>query len=380
MHPQFQRIRFLDVMRGFAVVIMVMGHSIDSVLSLDVRTTEVFRLYDAVRGFTGPMFLFVAGYAFAVATEKRWLEFHVPGRAVVKRLAKILLLFVIGYALHFPFFSFDKILHHATPEEYAQFFQVDVLHCLAASMLMLQIGVLLIRTARTFAVTVLLAAAGIVIATPLVWQVQFAPLFSQFVAPYFNGLALTIFPVFPYAGFFFFGTGVGHFYLEARGEGNERLFFQRVIAVACVVMVAGLIFDALPWEIYPPHDFWRSSPNFFMIRLGIVLLITAGFCSLTRIPSMVNTILVTLGQASLLVYIAHLVLVYGSAANDGLMQRIGQVLPFQQAFAVGLIVLLAMIALVYIWNYVRDHHLVVLRFAQAIATSTLLFYFFTKPW
>ncbi len=374
------RIKFLDIMRGFAVVLMVMGHSIDSVLSLEVRTSELFRLYDAVRGFTAPLFLFVAGYAFMVATERRWAEFHTLGRPVLKRMSKILLLLVLGYALHFPFFSFAKILHHATPEEYAQFFQVDVLHCLTASMLMLQIGVFCTRSPRTFAIRVLAVATGIVIATPLVWQVNFAPLLSPFLAPYFNGLVLTIFPIFPYAGFFFFGTGIGYFFLEAQREGMERRFFRRLIAYALLAATAGLLFDALPWEVYPPHDFWRCSPDYFMIRLGVVVVITAGFFYLQRIPSLVSNILVTLGQASLLVYITHLLVVYGSAANEGLMQKIGQDLPYPEAFAVGLAVLLAMTALVYLWNYIRGHYLLLLRFAQAAAASTLLFYFFTKPW
>jgi acyltransferase len=380
MSPQSHRIQFLDIMRGFAVVVMVIGHSVDSVLSLEVRTSDMFRLYDAVRGFTAPIFLFVAGYAFIVATEKRWAEFHVLGKPVVKRLSKILLLLVIGYALHFPFFSFDKIMHHTTPEEYAQFFQVDVLHCLAVSMFMLQIGVILTQTPRRFAVTVLGVAAGIVIVTPLVWQLHFAPLLSPFFAPYLNGMALSIFPVFPYAAFFFVGSGAGHFFLHARREGKEREFFQRMLKIALVAMAAGFVFDALPWEVYPPHDFWRSSPNFFMIRLGVVVLISAGFFSLRHIPPIISAILVTLGQASLLVYITHLLLVYGSAANDGLMQRVGQVLSYHQAFVVGLAVLLAMIALVYIWNYVRDHYTLLLRFAQAVTASALLFYFFTKPW
>ena len=146
-----QRIQFLDIMRGIAVVVMVMGHSIDSVLSLDARSTDAFRLYDAVRGFTAPIFLFVSGFVFTIATERRWIECRSWSQPLRSRLLRILLLLVIGYALHLPFFSLNKLLHNTKPEEYAQLFQVDVLHCVAISLLILQAFVLLSKTPGLFA-------------------------------------------------------------------------------------------------------------------------------------------------------------------------------------------------------------------------------------
>ena len=75
-----QRVQSLDFMRGFAVVVMVMGHSIDAVLSPDARDTEAFRVYDALRGFTAPLFLFISGFAFAVVPDARWDAFVAFGR------------------------------------------------------------------------------------------------------------------------------------------------------------------------------------------------------------------------------------------------------------------------------------------------------------
>jgi len=148
MQQHTQRISFIDVMRGVAVVVMVMGHSIDSVLSLDARTTEAFRLYDAVRGFTAPIFLFVAGFAFTIVTERRWTEYHSFSQPLRSRLLKVALLLLIGYALHLPFFSLNKLLQGTRPDEYAQLFQVDVLHCVASGILILQALVLFSKRPR----------------------------------------------------------------------------------------------------------------------------------------------------------------------------------------------------------------------------------------
>lgn len=380
MRDQSQRVQFLDVMRGVAVAVMVMGHSIDSVLSVGVRASEAFRLYDAVRGFTAPIFLFVAGYAFSIVTERRWESFHALRAPAGRRLLKILLLFVVGYALHFPFFSLEKLLHNTRPEEYAQFFQVDVLHCLAASLLLAQLLVLVLPTPRAVVLAAATMAALAVLGAPLVWQVDCSELLSPLVAPYVNGRVLTIFPIFPYAGFLFSGIVIGHYFLEAEQKKAQPAFVKKLLIIGLLAIMAGIIFDTLPWGLYPSHDFWKTSPNFFVIRLGVVLLVTAGFLSLKRLPSFVTKQIVALGQASLLVYAAHLLLVYGSAANDGLMQRIGQVLSYFQAAGVGLAVLAAMIVLVHAWNYSRSNYLPFLRFAQAAATSLLLFHFLTRPW
>jgi acyltransferase len=169
-----QRIAFLDIMRGVAVVVMVVGHSIDAVLSREVRASELFQLYDAVRGFTAPIFLFVAGFAFSVSSEKRWADLHSLGRPVTRRLSRFLGLLAIGYALHIPFFSLDKLLHNTTPAEYAQMYQADVLHCLAVSMILLQLGLFLVKTPRVFALFSLSLAGVIVFASPFLWQARIA--------------------------------------------------------------------------------------------------------------------------------------------------------------------------------------------------------------
>jgi acyltransferase len=69
MQQTSQRVEFLDLLRGIAVVIMVMGHSIDAVLSAAVRSSELFRAYNSLRGFTAPIFLFIAGFSGAAWGE-----------------------------------------------------------------------------------------------------------------------------------------------------------------------------------------------------------------------------------------------------------------------------------------------------------------------
>lgn len=367
-------------MRGFAVVVMVMGHSIDAVLSREVRASEWFRLYDAFRGFTAPMFLFVSGFAYAAATQKRWEDFRTFSKPLLKRLQRIGLLFLVGYALHFPFFSFEKILHEAQPEQLAQMFQVDVLHCVAASLLILHLLIFLIPSRRAFTFTLAGLTGAVVLAAPIVWSIDFAPMVSPVLSPYVNQKQLSLFPLFPFAGFLFAGVVAGFLFLDARLAEREATFVGRLAVAAALAIVAGLVCDWIPVQLYPEHDFWKSSPNWFAIRLGIVTLVSLAFYSLSKLPELLERMLIALGQTSLLIYTIHLMIAYGSPVNHGLMQRIGQTLAAHHAVGVGLAVLATMVMLTFAWQYLRRHHFVPTRILQAGLASTVLYTFFLRAW
>ena len=367
-------------MRGFAVVVMVIGHSIDSVLSPAARSTELFRLYDAVRGFTAPMFLFVSGFAFAVVVMRRWNDHVSFGSPARKRLSKMLMLLGLGYALHFPFFSLNKLLHDMKPEEFAMMAQVDILHCLAVSIILLQLVVVFTRTPGRFAAVTAGLTTAIIVVSPLVWQSDLSGVVTPFFAPYFNQKVPSLFPVFPFAAYLFTGSVIGILYTLARQRGEEFLMLRQVLRVGVVFGLLGLVLDIAPVTIYPPHDFWKTSPNWFLMRIGIIASLTAGFFHIRNLPPVLARNLVTLGQASLVVYTVHLILVYGSAANPGLMHIIGQHLDPAGAVVVAFGVLLLMITLVHARNTMREHHYYPLKIFQAGFTSTLLYFFLTKPY
>ncbi len=367
-------------MRGFAVLVMVMGHSMDAVLSPAARTTELFHAYDTVRGFTAPLFLFISGFAFTLATEKRWESFRSLGRPILQRLLRILLLFVIGYSLHFPFFSLEKLLHHAGADQMAQFLQVDVLHCVAATMLLLQVFAFLAPSPAAAARLAAGAAAAIVLTAPVIWSVDLGGVLSPVLSPYVNQQQLSLFPVFPYGAYMLTGAAGGHLYLRARASSRERIFLSRLVTGASLATIVALLLAILPFTVYPTHDVWKASPAIFLLRIAAALVLTRLFFSVKAMPDPAARTLTALGQASLLIYTVHLALVYGSPINQGLLQHVGQQLPSVPSVGVALCVLAAMIGLIHLWNYLRLAYTVHLRFAQVWLASTLLYLFLTKPY
>jgi len=374
------RITQLDLARGIAVVLMVLGHSVDAVLAPAPRLTEAFRYYDVLRGLTAPLFLLLAGFAFTVSTVKHWDQHTRFGRPTVRRFVRAALLLGIGYALHLPFLSFGKLLLTATPDDYARFLQADVLHCVALSLAALQLSVLVARTTARHLRLIL--ALGVVIAAvaPLVWAMDFNALLPRAVIPYLNQQYRTMFPLVPFAAYMFLGAALGHSFLLARDAGTERLWYRRMMLAAGLLVGAGLAGSLLPWTVYPGHDYWKTNPGMLAIRAGSVLALVIAFLRLRRFPPRLAGVMVRLGQASLFVYVAHLILVYGSVVNPGLARVLGQDLSAPSAIAVAFGVLLAMTALTSAFGSLRRSYGVHLRIAQASAATLLMYLFLTRPY
>jgi fucose 4-O-acetylase-like acetyltransferase len=78
------------------------------------------------------------------------------------------------------------------------------------------------------------------------------------------------------------------------------------------LMGFGKWLDARP-QLYPVYDYWHTSPNFFLIRSGILLTILSASYLWCRwgLGQFGFSPLVQLGQTSLLVYWVHIEFVYG---------------------------------------------------------------------
>jgi len=71
--------------------------------------------------------------------------------------------------------------------------------------------------------------------------------------------------------------------------------------------------DRRPLQLYSVYDFWHTSPNFFLIRLGLLLVILCASYAWVRwgAGQWGFSPLILLGQASLLIYWVHIEFVYG---------------------------------------------------------------------
>jgi len=178
---------------------------------------------------------------------------------------------------------------------------------------------------------------------------------TSFAAAYFSPATGSQFPLFPWMGFILLGAGLGQLYARW-GAGDLSAFAQRALIAPGVVLVA------LAAAIRPRPDLLFGSgpgnfvPGEMMMRIGACLIILAAFAHLSRRLSRLPHVFGAVAQESLLIYFVHLCIVYGSVWNTGLVQRYGASrTPIQTVFFVAL-VLSAMAALAYYWNWFKHVH------------------------
>jgi len=97
------RIIFLDILRAFAVIAMIQGHTIDILLQQSYRGKDsfIYYLWNFNRGLTAPIFLFTAGCVFTFVFKNKNLLFKDNPR-VKKGFVRGLILILIGYLIKFP--------------------------------------------------------------------------------------------------------------------------------------------------------------------------------------------------------------------------------------------------------------------------------------
>jgi uncharacterized membrane protein len=157
----------------------------------------------------------------------------------------------------------------------------------------------------------------------------------------------TAFTMFPWAGFLLAGCAVG-LWLDAKTPREERSVNYAVAVVGAALVIVGYGASFLP-SIYAQTDFWTSSPTFFFIRLGFVLMLVGAAYSWhtdhrgqSRVPMFFTRApLVELGRSSLFVYWIHVEMAYGVLTSP-LHRR----LPLEQAYVAFLLFALMLYGLV----------------------------------
>ena len=343
-----RRVIFIDLVRALAVAFMLYGHTTSALLAPEYQAGPWFDIWQFQRGLTSSLFLLLGGFAFSIATSRRWASHLSLSPALLKRLRRFGLFVVLGYALHLPASQFSEML--TVPAfKWRAFLAIDVLQLIGISFIAIQLLVLVTRSRRVFMVVTQLLAVVFVFATPAVWEVDWTQQMPAFAAAYFSQALGSQFPVFPWMGFILLGAGLGQLYARW-GASDLSAFAQRAL------IAPGVVLTCAAFALRPRATmFFGSGPGSFvpaeiMLRIGACLIILAAFAHLSRRIHRLPHVFGAVAQESLLIYFVHLCIVYGSVWNTGLIQFFGASLtPLQTLFFVALVVS-SMAVLAWYWN------------------------------
>ena len=335
-----QRLAWIDWMRGLACLLMFQTHCYDAWLGGDARDTNFLKTSQLLGTLPAPLFLFLAGVSFALVTDKLIRKQRTPAeitRTMFRRGAEIL---AFGFA-----FRLQEFLIAWGWAPWSDILRVDILNIIGISMMLMALlcGLALFVWGRTdsslaaeqnsapasagkktigsipIVLSALSIAALIAVMTPPLYTSHRPTWLPWYLESYIDGChnlgapQSWLFSVFPWAAFAFAGLAAGFvlFSDAARAHTSKALALFAVAGAAAIAVAYRL--DHSQLHFYAVYDYWHTSPNFLMMRIGLLLIIsflTYAWCRWGLATRGFSPVL-QLGQTSLLVYWVHIEFVYG---------------------------------------------------------------------
>ena len=351
------RLAFIDWLRGFSILFMIETHVFNSLLKPFLKEEGWFHLLNFFNGLVAPSFLFVSGWAFVVASTRKLEDLHKFGPAFWQQLKRIGLIWILGYTLHLPGFAFSALRRADNAAAWQTVLQVDILHCIAAGLLLLFIIRMLVRSEEQFGRVLWLGVFLVVLVTPWVWASKWLERLPSAVSGYWAERPHTLFPQFPWLGFLLLGGACATAHSRADNVGKTPSFMHRTAMLGMVLIALGYVFAryGFPWP-YGSSSI-RAHPVFFALRAGYVFLWVWVCWQLQNHPEIPSGWIMTLSRESLLVYVAHIVFLYHLPWGNASLARIcGKSLSLWECASVTAALMLLMWAMALGWSWLKSHH------------------------
>jgi uncharacterized membrane protein len=357
---------YIDAFRGLMALVMVQGHVFDDLVQPALRAATGYQVEAMFHGSTAPGFLFASGFVAGLPRSP------LSVKATLRRARRLLFVLGIGYSLHLPFFSLAKTLAEATLRDRREMLACHALQLIAVT----QLSVLLLQwlAGRRWVAASAAAAVAIVAATPAVWASGLSARVPLALGAYLDQAAApSQYPVFPFAAFVFAGTAAG----AALGRQEPHRRHRRELVAGLVLVLAGI---ALALLFARRYDFWTVSPGYTILRLGGLLLLLLGVERAARAEVPGVRPLALLGHETLLVYVLHLLILFGGVVLPSPLLAWSNRLDFGGAAAVLLLMLPVLYVAAWGWHRVKmraPHHA---SLVLAFLTIWFLWELATRPW
>jgi len=357
-------------MRGLACLLMFQTHCYDAWLGGDARNTSFLKGSQLLGTLPAPLFLFLAGISFALVADKLIRKNLAPAeitRTMARRGAEI---FAFGLL-----FRLQEFLIAWGWAPWSDLLRVDVLNIIGLSMILMALlcGITLTvsgktsdsyhgtrsdssykgassdgsyqrkpsgdsyqgmpsgipqvaenssgfsRCGPTLVAAAIAAVSLIALLTPplhTTWRPTWLPWPLE---SYINGCHNLgapqpwLFSIFPWAAFAFAGLAAGFLLFSDQGRAHTSKTLALCAVAGAGAILAARQFDHSSVHLYSVYDYWHTSPNFLMMRIGLLLVIAFLSYAWCRwgLATRGFSPLIQLGQTSLLVYWVHIEFVYG---------------------------------------------------------------------
>ena len=340
------RIVFLDLLRAFAVIAMIQGHTLDILLQQSYREGSFAHyLWNFNRGLTAPLFLFTAGCVFTFVYMNTNSVFRDNPR-VKKGLLRGLVLIIIGYLIKFPtagFLSFTGV----SEKSWQIFYAIDVIQLIGVGLIAL---ILLFyiweKSGVEFNRLIIISIGVLLLLTVLCEYVDWYTYLHPFPAGYLYMGEGAKFPLLPNLVYILTGAVLGRFIALKQKRVNSRKLRINLALYGFLFIVVYEVLNIIHNFYGNPLNLISKTTNMVFIRTGMVLIIVLLIMELSsRIKKLPKIVEIT-GTYTLLIYVVHLFILYGSAWNKGIYHYYAGsfTFTFSVLSAAGMVILMVLLA------------------------------------
>jgi fucose 4-O-acetylase-like acetyltransferase len=363
--PGKNRELYIDAFRGVMALLMVQGHIFDDLLSSAHRGLPLYQFQVMFHGSTAPGFLFASGFVAGLPRAP------LSVRAMVRRARRLLFVLGVGYFLHLPYLSIWKT-SHATDAQKAELFACNPLQLIAVT----QLGLLLLQwiAGRRWVIAAAVSAVAILAATPFVWASGLSRQLPVWLGAYLDpGAAPSQFPIFPFAAFVLAGTVAG----AGLGRTDAATRRRRSLRAAAGLLATGLLLSA---ALSGRLDFWTVSPGYALLRMGALVIVLAAVEWVAARGGAFIKALGLIGHETLVVYVLHLLLLFGGVlGHSPLLDRAGT-MGFTGAFAVLALMVPVLYGAAWAWHRFKMRRPHGAHLTLAFLTVFVAWELITRPW
>ncbi len=318
------RLRFIDMARAVAILLMLEGHFVDLTLATEWRVAghPVYDFWNYIRGMTAPMFFTVTGLIFAYLLSGSQESGFWQVKRVRRGSLRAVELLAWGYLLQVNVTNLPAMLRGEW-DGWLQAFHV--LQCIAVGLLGLIAIFGLFRWAGPWVLAAAYAGAGLLVfmsamamANETGWLPQQAPEWLQnpIKGPQSN------FPLAPWLGFTFYGAALGVVVRHSANMENGGISALGFFICGIAMRLGGWALDPLlsEWSLkltgstHPPTILpWMLHGRVGEILMVLGLLVLMENRGLTA-PSWFQTI----GRNTFPIYVAHVIVLYGGIIGIGI--------------------------------------------------------------
>ncbi|MGA0845301.1 MAG: heparan-alpha-glucosaminide N-acetyltransferase domain-containing protein [Luteolibacter sp.] len=335
------RLRFIDMARACAILLMLEGHFVDVCLADQWRTAghPVYDIWLHLRGLAAPMFFTVTGLIFAYLLASAGSGPLLRNRRVRRGLLRVLELFFWGYALQINLGRLPEYLEGKVNPWVGAF---HVLQCIGAGLgLMILLHGLLrnldlkTRAAIHLGGGFLFFVASILIAVHPESIPAHAPAWLQ------NAIKgkHSPFPIAPWLGFTLYGAAIGM--LIRHWQGRLGRLDPRLSPVPFLVL--GMLLKSFGWSFDDAFSGWLLQlvvhseshgviPTAFHGRVGEILLALGLLVWIEKRFPPKSQWLERVGRNTFPIYVIHVIILYGGIFGIGINDLLRRSLnPWQAA-------------------------------------------------